>query len=204
MTATYSDALRIRSFKDLWIGQAVSQLGDSFYNIVFLFMVMETTKNVALTGFVAAMEWLPFLLLGPYSGVIADRIDRRRIMLSSDLVSANVLAAFGAIVLITGSAPLWALFVTPLILSAARVFFMPAKSAAIPRLVPADKLQIANALSATTQNMMPLLSLPLSATILAALFKLSPQAFLVSAVSLNMLSFLVSAYFIRRLPEIVP
>lgn len=204
MQGTYKETLRIRSFLDLWLGQAVSQLGDSFYNIVFLFMVMATTKSVALTGFVAAMEWLPFLLVGPYAGVLADRVDRRRIMLTSDLVSAGVLALFALPVLTIGYAPLWTLFVTPLLLSSARVFFMPAKSASIPRLVPTRLLQPANALSATTQNMMPLVSLPLSATVLAALYQLSPQAFLASAVGLNMLSFLGSAWFIRRLPEIRP
>lgn len=201
---TFKEVLRIRDFRNLWLGQAISQMGDSFYNIVFLFMVMKLTGNVALTGFVAAMEWLPYLLLGPYAGVIADRMDRKMILFWSDILSAAVLAGFGAVVLVMGRAPLVALFITPFLLSSFRVFFMPAKGASIPRLVPAESLNVANALSMTTQSMMPVITLPLSATIMTLLFELSPIMFWVSAVGLNLMSFAISAWFVAKLPKIIP
>ncbi len=201
---TFKEVLRIRDFRNLWLGQAISQMGDSFYNIVFLFMVMKLTGNVALTGFVAAMEWLPYLLLGPYAGVIADRMDRRMILLWSDIFSAAVLGVFGAVVLFSGRAPLVALFITPFLLSSFRVFFMPAKGASIPRLVPVESLNVANALSMTTQSMMPVISIPLSVTIMTFLYEFSPIIFWVSAVGLNLLSFAISAWFVAKLPKIIP
>lgn len=199
-----NSVLRNRGFRNLFLGQAISQLGDSFYNLIFMFMVMHLTKNPVLTGLVAACEWLPFLALGPYAGVLADRMDRRRILLLSDVISTLVLVAFGVTTWLCGAPPLWMLFVTPACLASVRVFFMPAKGAAIPRLVDAEDLMAANGISMTAQNMIPLLSLPLSATVLAALFQLSPQIFLLSAVGLNAVSFLASAWFIAKLPPIAP
>lgn len=199
-----TSVLRNRGFRNLFLGQAISQLGDSFYNLIFMFMVMHLTKNPVLTGLVAACEWLPFLALGPYAGVIADRMDRRRILLLSDIVSTCILAVFGVVTWASGAPPLWMLFATPACLSSVRVFFMPAKGAAIPRLVESQDLMAANGISMTAQNMIPLLSLPLSATVLAALFQLSPQVFLLSAVGINAVSFLASAWFIAQLPPIPP
>jgi MFS family permease len=84
------------------------------------------------------------------------------------------------------------------------VFFSPAKSAAIPSVVPAEKLLAANALSAATQNVMPMLGLVLSGSLLGALYAVAPNFFFLSAILLNALSFLASALFIRRLPHLLP
>lgn len=201
---TYREVLSQSGFRNLWLGQAISQLGDAFYNVAFLFMVQKVTQNAIITGFVAACEWLPFLLLGPYAGVLADRIDRKRIMLVSDLLSAAVLVVFGAIVLAGHHAPLWSLFVTPFCLSSIRVFFFPAKGAAIPRLVSSESLQAANGLSMSTQSLMPLIGMPLSIAMVAPIYSRSPFAFLMTVIVINLVSYLVSAYFIQKLPEIVP
>jgi DHA3 family macrolide efflux protein-like MFS transporter len=201
----YRDVLRLQTFRRLWLGQAISQLGDSFYFVIFMFMVGKITGSAAMVGFVGAAETLPYLVLSLYGGVVADRIDRRRIMLASDLVSAGVLLAFVAVVFAYhGKPPLATLFVLPFALSTARVFFMPAKSAAIPALVPAENLNAANSLSAATQSAMPMIGLSVSATILAVLYSHSPAVFFGSAVFIDALSFIVSAVFIVGLPPIVP
>lgn len=201
---TYSALLRIRPFRDLWLGQAISQIGDAFYYVVFMFMVKRATGSDAMVGLVGAAEMLPYFLLSPYAGVLADRMDRRRIMLVSDVLSAAILVLFGVLVALTGKPPVWSLFVTAASLSCVRAFFLPAKSASIPALVPADAVMPANALSATTQNVMPMLALGLTAGVLAALYELSPIGFLLNSVGLNALSFLLSAFFIFRLPAITP
>ncbi|MFI5387807.1 MAG: MFS transporter [Fimbriimonadales bacterium] len=197
--------LRIPAFRNLWLGQAISQLGDSFYFVIFAFMTLKITGSPAMVGFVSALETLPYLLLSAYGGVVADRIDRRRIMLVSDLSSTGLLAAFAcAVFLFDGKPPVWMLMFTAATLSVSRVFFMPARGAAVPALVPDDMLLKANSLNATTQNIMPLISLSLSAGVLAILYRISPTWFFLSAVLLNMLSFAGSAIFVARLPKIVP
>jgi len=202
---SFRDVLRIRSFRDLWLGQAISQMGDSIYYVSFMFMAQQVTNSFAMVGYVGAMEMLPYVLFGPYAGVVADRIDRRRIMLLSDLSSTAALIAFATVVAIChGAPPAWTLLAIPFALSTMRCFFMPAKSASIPRLVPADVLNKANALSTSTFNVVGLMGLALAATVIAKLYEITPQNFFAILLLINALSFAGSAVFIRRLPAIVP
>jgi MFS family permease len=199
-----TEALRIRSFKNLFIGQAVSQFGDAFYYVIFMFMVRKITGSTAMVGFVGAAETLPFLLVGGYAGVLADRLDRRKIMLISDLSSAACLIAFGSLIYFDASPPPWTMVLTPFLMSCVRVFFMPAKSAAIPRLVPDDLLMKANALSNLAQTFMPLIGLALSASVMGALYATSKTWFFVTAIMVDTASFLFSAAYIWLLPALVP
>ena len=199
------EVFRIRAFRDLWLGQTISQLGDSMYYVAFMFMAQELTGSIAMVGYVGAMEMLPYLFVGPYAGVVADRIDRRRIMLLSDLCSAGVLLAFAAVSLAYhGKPPSAGLLAIPFALSTMRCFFMPAKSASVPNLVPKDLLTKANALSNGTFNIISLMGLALSATVISQLYQLSPQWFFASLLLLNALSFAGSAVYVSRLPALRP
>ena len=202
---SFKDVLRIRPYRDLWLGQAISQLGDSIYYIAFMFMTQQVTNNFAMVGFVGAMETAPYLLVGPYAGVLADRFDRRRIMMLSDLGAALSLGGFAVTVeLLHGKPPAWSLLVIPFVLSTMRCFFMPAKTASIPRLVPAELLTQANALSSTTFNVIGLMGLAIAAGLMAQLFAWSPTHFFSALLAVNALSFAISAAFVARLPAIVP
>jgi MFS family permease len=199
-----SNVLKIENFRRLWMGQAVSQFGDSLYALLFLFMVDKITGSAAMVGYVGALEALPFILLAPYAGVIADRLDRRKVMLFADLASAGILFAFTLLLVFNPKPPVGVIFVVALLLSLVNVFFMPAKSAAIPSLVPTEHLMEANALSSATQSMMPMLGLALSGSVLGLLYALAPNTFFPTAALLNAISFLFSAYCIARLPRLVP
>lgn len=202
---SFRDVLRITSFRDLWLGQAISQLGDSIYYVSFMFMAQQVTGSYSMVGYVGAMEMLPYVLFGPYSGVVADRIDRKRVMLISDLSSAAALIGFAILVFgFHGKPPTWTLLAIPFALSSMRCFFMPAKSASIPRLVPAELLTKANALSSSTFNFMGLAGLAFAATVIAKLYDLVPQDFFGILLLVNALSFAGSAVFIYRLPALKP
>jgi MFS family permease len=198
------DLLSIRPFRDLWLGQAISQMGDALYYLIFLFMVDKITGDARMVGVSGVLATLPYLLFSLHAGVVADRRDRRGIMLFADVASAILLLTFGVFVLLSPKPNVFALFAVPFLLSLINVFFSPAKSAAIPSVVPPDKLLAANALSAATQNLMPLIGIGLSGTVLGALYAIAPNWFFPSAIYLNALSFFASAYFIRRLPRLLP
>lgn len=200
----YSDVIRIRSFRNLWLGQAISQLGDAFYFVIFMFMVGKITGNPAMVGFVGAVDTLPYLLFSVYAGTLADRIDRRKIMLWGDLLCGMSLFLFAAVIWFDATPQVWTIFAISFFLSTVRVFFFPAKNAAIPALVPTKKLLTANALSMATQNVMPMISLSLSASVLALLYDRSPTLFFLSSVLLNAFSFLGSALFVFLLPPVKP
>ncbi len=201
---TCASVLRIPAFRDLWLGQAISQLGDALYYVTFLFMAKKLTGSDAVVGFVGAVETLPYLLFGAFAGVAADRFDRRQLMLASDILGGMVLIFFGTWAFFHPKIGLPALLIVPFALSTLRCFFMPAKSASIPALVPSEKLQTATSLSMMTQNLMPMMGLALSAGALGFVYQRSPDFFLLVAVGLNAASFLISAYFIARLPSIIP
>ncbi len=197
------ELLSIPAFRALWLGQAISRLGDGLYFIGFLFMVRKVTGSDAMVGYVGAVEALPYLLLGPYAGTLADRIDRKRIMLVSDAASGGLLLVLAGIAAVAGSPPLWSLFVFGFLLSCARVFFMPAKNAAVPNLVPEERLMAANSFAVATDQSLWLVSMAFSGAALAALYSLDRTLFYLSFMGLNALSFFGSALFIAKLPPIV-
>lgn len=179
-------------------------LGDGFYFISIAFMIGKLSGDSANVGINVALETLPFLVLGPYAGAIADRVDRRKIVVNADILCFALLALFALTVPIFGSPPIWAFYVNSVLYGCIRVFFHPAKNAAIPRIVPAEDLPEANAANSAMSNFMPLLSLGFSAAILSQLYNLQPNLFFLASVGLNALSFLVSAVFCWQLPSIEP
>ena len=75
-----------RNFRLLWFGQIVSQLGD-WFNVVALYaLLFELTGSATAVAGMMVMQLLPVAIVGPVSGVIVDRFDRRRIMIAADII----------------------------------------------------------------------------------------------------------------------
>lgn len=194
--------LKNRPFRLLFFGQAISQFGDALYGLIFLFMVGKLTGDPGLVGIVGMMQSLPFLLLSPVAGVFADRHDRKKIMLFADLASTIILAVFAVMIAVNPKPETWIMLVTACLLSCVNSFFMPAKTAAIPRLVPPEQLLAANGLSAATQHLMPLIGIGLSGAVLSAIYQASPSRFFLYAIIINLATFLASALFVIQLPAL--
>src|SRR5689334_16964042 len=78
---------------------AVSQLGDWLYNLALLALVYDRTHSVTWTAATTAARVLPVVVLGPFGGVLADRYDRRRLMIASDVVRAAAMALLAVVAL---------------------------------------------------------------------------------------------------------
>src|SRR5271169_4629462 len=93
--ADFLDLLKAnRNYRWTWSGQVVSEIGDHFNNVaVFSLALANTRSGLVVTG-VMLSRAIPAVLAGPIAGVILDRLDRKRIMIASDLVRAVVAAAF--------------------------------------------------------------------------------------------------------------
>ncbi|MBI1331749.1 MAG: MFS transporter [Armatimonadetes bacterium] len=197
------DILRIKDFRNLWIGQAISRIGDAFYFLGPMFVIKKVFNDDAMVGAVGAVEALPYLLFGTIGGAIADRIDRKKIMIWSDLLSAVFLLVYLGFLMSVGSQlPKWIFFVVGFSLAFVRVFFFPAKNAAIPRLVPAEKLFSANALSAATDQFMWLIGNVLMVVLGMLADRIGVIQFLKVLVLVNAVTFLFSVYFLYLLPGI--
>ena len=83
-----------RGFRQLWLGQVVSQLGDWFNTIAVYTIVLNLTGSGRAVGLILVARFLPTFFIGPLSGVIADRFSRRWIMIIADLLRAVVVLGF--------------------------------------------------------------------------------------------------------------
>jgi predicted MFS family arabinose efflux permease len=132
-----------RQFHLLLASLAVSSCGDWLYNVALLAFVYERTGSATWLAMTTAARVIPLVVLGPIGGVLADRWDRRRLILASDLsraVAMIALAAVAATEMPVLLAPLLAALST-----AAGIVHPPCVAACTPRLVDADELQRASA-----------------------------------------------------------
>lgn len=136
--------LRLRDFRLLWVGLAMSLLGDGIYLVAIAFEAYALRNDpsaLALVGFAWTGGMVAFLIAG---GVVADRRPRRHVMMAADVARGLVVAAMGALAL-TGELELWMLAALAALYGAGEAFFGPALTAIVPELVPADLLVEANA-----------------------------------------------------------
>lgn len=158
-------ALRIRDFALLWAAQLASGLGSWLLVIAAPAQVLITTNSVLATGLVVAAEYLPFLLLGPVAGALADRLDRRLLLIAAGLARAAAVA----VLFLADHVP-WAVHLAVLAETAITVVAKPAMQAQIPAVVGTSRLlSSANALIATSDGTTRLLGGPLGGALLAVI-----------------------------------
>lgn len=138
-------------FRRYFLGASASALGDRITFIALPFAVLSISDSAGSVALVVAAQTLPFALLALLAGVVADRRDRRRIVLASDLVRAAAQAAT-AVLLLTGTAEVWHLVALAALFGAADAYFMPATQGLLPQLVARHRLQEANALRGLIQS----------------------------------------------------
>ena len=187
---SFSQLLRSnRNYRYAWTGQVISEIGDHFNNIAVFSLVMQTTGSGLIVSGVMLARAVPAILAGPLAGVLLDRVDRRKIMIASDLLRAVVALGF----ILTVHAPrTWLLLVLSGLLMFASPFFTSGRAAILPRIASRDELHTANALTQTTQ--WATLTVGTMAAGISAATLGYTAAFIV-----NSLSFLFSAWAISRM-----
>jgi MFS family permease len=192
------EALAVRNFRLLFLGQAVSLLGDGMVPVALAFAVLEITDSPSALGLVLAARLIPTVLLLLAAGVIADRIPRRTVMVVSDLARMLSHGAMAAL-LLSGAAEVWSLALLAAANGAATAFFQPASTALVPMTVGPQLLQQANALRGLAQSGGFILG-PAIAGLLVA------TAGAGVALAVDAATFGVSALFLLalRVPDVVP
>ena len=148
----YIDLLRRnRSFRQLWLGQVVSQMGDWFDTIALYTIILKLTGSGRDVGLLLVARFVPSFFFGPISGVIADRFSRQKIMIVSDILRAWVVLGF---LFVRRPDQLWIIYVLTVFQLGLSTFFEPAKTAAIPSIVEERELVAANAISSVTWSAM--------------------------------------------------
>jgi MFS family permease len=138
------------NYRYTWLGQIVSEIGDHFNNVAVFSLAIETTHSgMVVTGIMMARA-IPMMLAGPLAGVLLDRMDRRRLMLASDLIRAVVAALF---ILTVGARGVWLLYLLSGLLMFASPFFTSGRASILPAIASREELHTANALNQTTQSL---------------------------------------------------
>jgi predicted MFS family arabinose efflux permease len=138
-------ALRERNFRLLFAARTISFFGSNLVPIAIAFAVLDMTGSATDVGLAFASRTLAQIATLLVGGVVADRLSRRRVMISSEASSTVVQVVLG-VLLVTGSASLWELLVLQAAGGASFAFFTPASSGIVPQTVPARLLQDANSL----------------------------------------------------------
>lgn len=191
----YRDVLAVRDARSLIIASFWSQLGDWLYNAALLGYVYVATGSAAWVGAATIFRLLPFALLGPFGGAIADRFDRRRVLLAGDGVRFVIMVVLA--VLVTVDAPIAFVIASTALASAAGTAERPAAIAILPRLVGESRLGPANALLHTVQDVGVVIGPALGALILVV----APPEFAFIA---NAATFALSALFISSMRPAAP
>jgi DHA3 family macrolide efflux protein-like MFS transporter len=180
--------LRRRDFRRTYLAIAVSELGDAFQYIALMWFALEAGGPLGVIA-VRLADSVPALLFGLHGGVVADRWDRKRTMIASDVVRGAVLVPI-AIAGLAGELPLAALVAAAFVLTAATSYFTPAYGAILPALVERRNAQPANGLVRATADALSVIGWALAALLLAVLplsafFALNAFSFFVSAALLT-------------------
>ena len=177
------------NFRNLWIGQIISLLGDWFNLIASASLIgLLTQSGVAVGGLFVVRLLAPFIV-SPIAGVVADRYNRKTILIVADITRALTVLGF---LFIRDPSQVWLLYVLTAIQMGISGFFFPARSAILPDVVAPEELGAANALSSATWSIMLALGSALGGVV-AGLWGIYP-AFWIDAGT-----FLVSAVFVARI-----
>ncbi len=196
--------LEIVAFRRLWLALGLSSFGDWLGLLAITAMAAAlgaqssyAAANLAVSG-VLILRLAPAVLFGPVAGLVADRLDRKLTMVVGDLLRFVLFASIPLI------GTLWWLFVATVLVEIVGLFWMPAKDATVPNIVPRERLESANQLSlATTYG-----SAPFAALLFAGLALISgvidgALPFIGNSTNLalyvNALTYLVAAAVIWRL-----
>jgi MFS family permease len=183
-----------RDFRRLWLAQVVSELGDWFQLVALISMFPTRGSGASVVAGLVVARNLVAALSTPFAGVLADRLHRGRVMIVADLARAALVLGF---FLVRGPEDVTLVFGLSLGLEALSVAFEPARGAAIPQLLPPEKLFAANALGGATWSAMLALG-SMAGGAATALFGRR------TAFALNALSFVASALLVAsaRVPPL--
>jgi hypothetical protein len=144
-TSPFRQLLAKRDFRLLWIGEAISLLGDQFHMIALPWLVLQLTGDAFIMGTVLALAAVPRALFMLIGGAITDRYSSRNVMLLSN-IARMVLVIILSVTILTGTINMGLIYLISLLFGLADAFYFPASQSIIPSLVSKKLLQSANAI----------------------------------------------------------
>ncbi|HWE22348.1 MAG TPA: MFS transporter [Myxococcales bacterium] len=179
-----------RAFRRLFAANAVSQMGD-WFNVVALFsLLLDLTGKGEAVAVVLLARFVPIFFVGPAAGVVADRISRRAILVTTDVVRAALVLC---LLFVRSPDQVWIAYAVMIAHAVCTAFFEPAQQATVPNLVPAEDLVLAGTLENSLWSATLAVGSSIAGMVLSTFGR--DAAFVCDA-----LSFVASAALLRGLP----
>lgn len=151
-----------RNYAPMWVGQAVSMLGSGLVQFALVWYLTEKTGSATILAMATFVALIPRVILGPFAGALVDRLNRKMIMIVSDLAVA--LATVGLVILFAlGITQTWHIYLAMFIRSLCGAFQYPAMEASTTLMVPADKYAKLGGINQALNGSINIVSPPLGA-----------------------------------------
>jgi len=198
--ATFS-SMRLRNYRPFFVGQIISTSGTWMQTVAQGWLVLRLTHSGTDLGLITAARFLPMMLFSPWGGLIADRLDKRRILYVTQTLS-GLLALVLAELTWTHVITLWMVAVIALALGCVNVFDNPTRQSFIAEMVPETALRNAITLNSVTINMARVVG-PAFAGVLIATVGIAP-CFLANAISFAAVVVTLAMMRARELYPVTP
>ena len=173
-------SLYVRNYRLYYIGQIISTSGTFMQTVAQAWLVLKLTNSGTALGITSALQYVPVLFLGPYGGVIADRISKRKILYFTQSIS-GILALILGVLVVTGLVKVWMVYILAFSLGMVNVFDNPTRQTFYIELVGPDNLRNAVTLYSTLVNLARIIGPAIAAALIAA-FGLAP-CFIINGIS---------------------
>lgn len=158
----------MRTFLFIWFGQMISLIGSGLTSFGLGVWVFQQTGSATEFALISVAALLPGILVAPLAGVVADRYDRRRVMIVSDTIAGLSTVAM-ALLLFSGSLQIWHIYISSIVSSAAGAFQSPAYGAATSVLVPKQHYGRASGLVSMAQGVSSIVAPALAGVLMAGI-----------------------------------
>lgn len=165
--SNYRRLFRNSAFTLLWGGQTISNIGDPFFNLAVMWVIYTQSGSTLQTAIVQVLWHLSKILFGPLAGALADRWDRKRIIVITNVLAAVVVSAVATAIPAWGPLSPVVVFVAVFLLNTLTTFSSPAHFSIMPEVVGRDLLATASGLLATTRQVASLAGNALAGVVIA-------------------------------------
>ena len=191
LTAYWRLVRKNRNFRNLWMAQIVSEIGDWFYTLALYSLLLQLTGHATAVGMALLFQVLPQTLSSPVTGVVNDRVSRKRVMIVADIVRVFIVLSM---LLVRSRSMVWLVYPLLVMETVMWAFFEPARNAVLPNIVPPEDTIVANTLSSTTWSLNLMIGAAVGGLVAAligrdAVFVLNSLSFLASAVLIGRMNF---------------
>ncbi len=194
----YRAVFKHKQYTKLIASNIVNRFGDSIDAIAFTWLVYELSGNAAWSAVIFGANMLPTVVLGPFAGALAEKMDKKATMVIADIIRGLLVALTAALLTFNVLTPIWMLCITVLH-STVEAFRIPCGQAIIPRLLPKEDYDFGLSLNSSMARVMEIIGMACAAGIIALIGV--PGAIFIDGITFFLSAALIAWIKVGKEPE---